>query len=270
MDDIKSRAACRVGLAGPERTRCAGGPATVNRRAPGRVELLASTPLFEQVPTALLERVAASAGERTFGRGQFVFQQGDPGGVCYVIAEGSVKVYTTSADGAEVIHATLGPGDSFGELSFLDGGARSATVEALSRTRLVVLQGTAMEILLGPDRGAARALLAYQGNLIRRLTEQAADLVVLDLPARVAKCLERLAATHGVVTPQGILLETALTQSDIAALVGASRPSVNQALGVFTRRGWIRPQGRALLLTDLPALRGRYSGARVLPDQLAM
>ncbi|HEX3611345.1 MAG TPA: Crp/Fnr family transcriptional regulator [Sporichthyaceae bacterium] len=227
------------------------------RARTGAAELLAGAPLFAGVPAATLTRLAAAAIERTFRKGQFVFQQGDPGDSCYLIASGTVKVLTTSADGAEVIHCTLGPGDTFGELSFLDGGPRSAAVETLEECRLIVVLSTALDVVLA-DPSATRALLTYQGKLVRRLTEQAADLVVLDLPARLAKCLERMAETHGVRTPEGIRLEAALTQSDLAALVGASRPTVNQTLADFTRRGWIRGSGRNLLVTDVEALRRRH------------
>ncbi|HEX3827502.1 MAG TPA: Crp/Fnr family transcriptional regulator [Sporichthyaceae bacterium] len=226
-------------------------------RAGSIAGLLAGAGLFADVPRELLDRIAAVASERTFRKGQFVFQQGDPGDSCYVIVTGSVKVLTTTVDGAEVIHCTLGPGDCFGELSFLDGLDRSAAVETLEDSRLLVLRAPALDVLLG-NPPATRALLAYQGSLIRRLTEQAADLMVLDLPARLAKCLDRLAAAHGVVSPEGIRLELALTQSELAALVGASRPTVNAALAEFTRRGWIRSSGRTLLITDADALRRRH------------
>jgi CRP/FNR family cyclic AMP-dependent transcriptional regulator len=228
------------------------------RQPDGLPDLLAGAALFANVPRELLERIARTSVERTFRKGQFIFQQGDRGDSCYVIVDGSVKVLTTTADGDEVIHCTLGAGDSFGELSFLDGLDRSAAVETLEDSRLLVLRPPALDLLL-TDPSATRVLLAYQGALIRRLTEQAADLMVLDLPARLAKSLDRLAAAHGVVSPEGIRIEPALTQSELAALVGASRPTVNAALSEFTRRGWIRTGGRTLLITDVDALRRRYN-----------
>jgi CRP-like cAMP-binding protein len=232
------------------------------KRGPDHLaDLLAGAALFAAVRRELLERIAKASTERAFRKGQLVFQQGDPGDSCYVIVSGSVKVLTTTVDGDEVIHCTLGAGDCFGELSFLDGLDRSAAVETLEDSRLLVLRPPALDLLL-TDSHATRALLAYQGSLIRRLTEQAADLVVLDLPARLAKCLDRLAATRGVVSAEGIRIEPALTQSDLAALVGASRPTVNQALAEFTRRGWIRSSGRTLLITDADALRRRHDPHR--------
>jgi CRP-like cAMP-binding protein len=221
------------------------------------VELLAGTSIFGSLPPETLARVAALAAERSFRKGQFVFQQGDFGDSCYVIDSGTVKVFTTSEEGTEVIYCTLGPGELFGELSFFDGLQRSAGVETLEACRLLVLRPPALDLLLDGDGSAARTLLAYQAATIRRLTDQAGDLVMLDLPARLAKCLDRLATASGVVTPEGIRVELSLTQSDLAALVGASRPSVNQALAAFVRRGYLHTDGRSIVITDLPGLRRR-------------
>jgi CRP/FNR family cyclic AMP-dependent transcriptional regulator len=233
-------------------------PVTTTTGSTRIVELLAGTSVFGGVPPEMLERVAELATERSFRKGQFVFQQGDVGDSCYVIDSGAVKVFTTSEEGTEVIYCTLGAGDCFGELSFFDGLERSAAVETLAPCRLVVLRRAALDLLLGTEPSASRALLAYQGAIIRRLTEQAGDLVVLDLPGRLAKCLDRLATTTGVATPEGVRVDLSLTQSDLAGLVGASRPSVNQALQSFVRRGYLRADGRSILITDLPALRRRF------------
>lgn len=223
------------------------------------VELLAGTSIFGGLSPELLARVAELAAERSFRKGQYVFQQGDIGDSCYVIDSGTVKVFTTSAEGTEVIYCTLGPGEFFGELSFFDGLERSAGVETLTACRLLVLRPPALDLLLRGEASAARTLLAYQGAIIRRLTDQAGDLVVLDLPGRLAKCLVRLASTSGTPTPDGVRVEVSLTQSDLAALVGASRPSVNQALAAFANRGWLHTDGRSMVITDLPALRRRFS-----------
>jgi CRP-like cAMP-binding protein len=223
-------------------------------------ELLAATSIFGALSADTLTAVAEQAAERTYRKGQFVFQQGDPGDSCYLIDVGTVKVVTVAEDGTEVIHCTLGPGDCFGELSFFDGGERSAGVETLTKCRLVVLRKAALDLLLGPEPSPARVLLAYQAAIIRRLTEHAGDLIALDLPGRLAKCLDRLAAGSGVVTDAGARVELPLTQSDLAALVGASRPTVNQALQGFVKRGYLSVDGRTLIIHDLEGLRRRFGG----------
>ncbi|HSQ78476.1 MAG TPA: cyclic nucleotide-binding domain-containing protein, partial [Nitrospirota bacterium] len=61
--------------------------------------------------------------------GLSIIEQHDTGKSVYIIANGSVKVYTTLLSGERVELAVLWPGDFFGEMSFLTGKPRTATVE---------------------------------------------------------------------------------------------------------------------------------------------
>jgi CRP/FNR family cyclic AMP-dependent transcriptional regulator len=96
------------------------------------------------------------------------------------------------------------------------------------------------------------AVMRSFGALIRRLTEQNTDHVFLDLPGRVAKTLVRLAGES-----QASMITIELNQSQLAEMAGGSRQSVNQAIGSFASRGWLRTEGRRIVVTDLPALRRR-------------
>lgn len=101
-------------------------------RIPARqLELLARIPMFEPLPAVALEHLAGAMTEERFGRGTVLVRQGDAGDHFYVIAEGEAEV---SADGRPA--ATLGPGDSFGEIALLRSVPRTATVTA--RTDIVV------------------------------------------------------------------------------------------------------------------------------------
>jgi CRP-like cAMP-binding protein len=93
------------------------------------------------------------------------------------------------------------------------------------------------------------------GQLVRRLTEQAGDLVFLDLPGRLAKLLLQLAGQHGGAGRS--VLDRGLTQSDLAAMIGASRPAVNRALQSLAARGYLTVQGQAIKLRDIEGLRRR-------------
>lgn len=226
---------------------------------PDRVaELLGKTAPFAALDPKALLALAEVASVRSYKRGQYIVAQEDPGDAMYVLVSGSVKVLVNSAEGAEVLFCTLDAGDYFGELSFLDGRPRSASVLTVEATQAIVLTRAALDGLLDTTPAIARSLLVYLTDMVRRLSEQAADLVFLDLEGRLAKCLDRLAEDQGVVEPGGIRLDLNITQSDLASMVGASRPSVNQALQSFNKRGFVRTEGRSILITDLPGLRRRH------------
>ena len=91
---------------------------------------------------------------------------------------------------------------------------------------------------------------------MRRLTEQTGDLVFLDLGGRLAKLLLRLAEAHGDREGPAVV-DLGLSQSDLASMVGATRPAVNRVLQSMAARGVIAMDGRAIVLRDIAALRRR-------------
>ncbi len=95
-------------------------------------------------------------------------------------------------------------------------------------------------------RASVAESTALSGNLaevlcrrVRLANARLVSLASLDVPGRVAFQLFSLAREHGQATPEGTRIPMRLTQADLAALVGASRVSVNQALGQFRKRGAI-------------------------------
>jgi CRP/FNR family cyclic AMP-dependent transcriptional regulator len=226
-------------------------------RTEAAVELLRRTRLFAGLDEPTLRALAERSVERSFPRHGRLFFQGDPGSGLFVVASGLVKVVVTSEDGEEMVLVTLGPGEARGELAVVDGGPRSAAAEALEPTSALLITRPVVLELAARDPALTEALLKALGGLLRRLTEQASDLVFLDLPGRMAKLLAGLAAERGTATAEGIELDANLTQTDLAGMVGASRQSVNQILQGFARRGYLQVRGRRIVIHRLDLVRRR-------------
>jgi CRP/FNR family transcriptional regulator, cyclic AMP receptor protein len=221
--------------------------------------VLGRSRLFGGLDEATLNELAKEAVERAFEKGQFLFHQGDIGESLFVMTEGLAKVLVTSERGDEMVLVTLRPGDTFGELALLDGGARSASAEALEPTTVLSLNRPTFLALLAKHPSLRETLLTSLGRVVRRLTEHAADLVFLDLHGRVAKLLVTLAEERGEKHDGAIVLDLDVTQSDLAHMVGGSRQSVNQVLHWFQGRGYLEISGRRILVARLDALRRRAS-----------
>jgi CRP/FNR family cyclic AMP-dependent transcriptional regulator len=210
--------------------------------------LLSNTRLFGTMSADALQRVAEKARRRSYSRGEVIFREDDPGDALCVVVKGLVKIYLTSVDGDEMLLVTLGPSAVFGELPMVDGGLRSASAAAVEPSTLLTLTRSALLEALSSSPQLVDGLLRSMGSMVRRLTDQAADLVFLDLHGRVAKLLLGLAEERGTTDAAGLALDLHLTQTDLANMVGGSRQSVNQVPHSFERRGYLELDGRRIII----------------------
>jgi SulP family sulfate permease len=95
--------------------------------------------LFRQFDEKMLSELASCVTELSVTQGRKVVSQGDPGDKIYLVRRGSVRILLPLKGGTPYHLATIGQGDFFGEISFIDGSIRSADVEAKVPTDLYVL-----------------------------------------------------------------------------------------------------------------------------------
>jgi CRP/FNR family cyclic AMP-dependent transcriptional regulator len=228
-------------------------------------DVLAKVPLFSGLPAAELARLGSLLRAHRYARGEVIFLEGDDGVALCLIAEGRVRIQLTGADGREVVINVYGPGEIFGELALLDGEPRSADAIAQDDVRVYWLQQDDFAAFLDSHPRAAMTMLASLSRRLRHTTRVVQDATFRDVPARLARVLldqaERLgqAAVGG-----GIRIDGRLTQGELAAMVGASRETVNRALRGFERDGLIRwgatKAGSRLVLVKIDQLRARAEG----------
>lgn len=221
------------------------------------VGVLAATPLFRGLDRASLEGLARAGVLRHYKRDQYLWMQGDPGDYLVVVASGRVKVVVTSEGGDELVLVTLGRAESLGELAVLDARPRSASAVAAEPATVLRISRVQLHELMRSNPAVMNALMTSIGALIRRLTEQASDLVFLDLTGRVAKLLVQLVDDKGPALSGPATLDLGLTQTDLAHMVGASRPALNRILQALSSRGWITVEGRRIVVRDRAGLRRR-------------
>jgi CRP-like cAMP-binding protein len=219
------------------------------------IEALGRCPLFSGLGPEPLQAIAQTLRRRRFRRGEVLFHEGDPGDSLFIVASGAVKVVVPSEEGDEAILATLRRGDFLGELALLDGAPRSASAIALEATETMALPRDRFKALVASEPVIRDALLSSLAGELRRLTAHVAELHFLDLTGRLAARLARLAEEHGTREADGsIRLDAPLTQSDLAAMIGATRQSVNKLLGEFVEEGLLRLDRDAIVIPDLEAL----------------
>ena len=214
-------------------------------------------PLFSALDDAASATLRESMTPVKVAKGNTLFKEGDAGDRLYVVVEGKLKLGTTSTDGRENLLSILGPGEMFGELSLFDPGPRTATATAVTDARLLSLSNDKVIGWVTQHPKVSLQLLGRLAQRLRRSNEVLADLVFSDVPGRVAKALIDLGERFGKQTPEGLYVHHDLTQEELAQLVGASRETVNKALADFAGRGWLKLDGRAVLITDFERLSKR-------------
>ncbi len=220
-------------------------------------DVVLSAPMFAGIDQDASRELLASMARVDLPRGEALFHEGDPGDRLYVIGAGKVKLGRRSADGRENLLSVLGPGEMFGELSLFDPGPRTATATAVADARLYELTHDELITWVQHNPTVAKHLLGALARRLRRTNEALADLVFSDVPGRVAKALLDLSTRFGQPVEDGLRVAHDLTQEELAQLVGASRETVNKALADFTARGWVRREGRAVVILDLNRLERR-------------
>jgi CRP-like cAMP-binding protein len=224
---------------------------------PQEDEVVRRAPLFTALDDAAAASLRASMDTVKIAKGSILFKEGDDGEHLYVIIEGKLKLGTSSGDGRENLLSILGPGEMFGELSLFDPGPRTSTATAVTDAKLLSLSHEKVIPWLKQNPEVSLQLLTRLSQRLRRTNEAVGDLVFSDVPGRVAKALIDLGDRFGKTTAEGLLVNHDLTQEELAQLVGASRETVNKALADFAGRGWLKLDGRSVLITDLERLSKR-------------
>jgi CRP-like cAMP-binding protein len=174
-----------------------------------------------------------------------------------ILEMGRVKVTRIDAGGHETLLSILDPGDIIGELALIDEGTRLAGVTALEPVRALVVASSVFRSWLETTPRVAVALLEVVTERLRDTTLKRAQFSSSDTVGRLAARLVELAERYGTRGDNGIEIELALSQEELAAWTGASHAGVAKALQTLRELGWIETHRRRIVVRQLEAVRKR-------------
>jgi CRP-like cAMP-binding protein len=205
------------------------------------------------------ERAAVSelGTTRTYSRGAVLMYEREPGEDMMVLQSGRAKVTRVEAGGHETLLSINDPGDIVGELAFIDGGSRLASVIALEPVGVLVIRSSRFRAHLETAPGVAVALLEVITRRMRDSTIKRAQFLGSDTIGRLAARIVELADRYGTTGETGIEIDLALSQDELASWTAASRAGVAKGLQTLRELGWIETHRRRIVVRELEALRGR-------------
>jgi CRP-like cAMP-binding protein len=213
-------------------------------------ETLARSGIFQGVDPDAADALAKEMEIVDARKGEILFSEGEPGDSLYIVLSGKLKIGRRAGDGRQNLIAVMGPSDMLGELSLFDPGPRTATATAVVDSSLARLRKQALRPWLNNRPEIAEQLLRVLARRLRRTNDALADLIFTDVPGRVAKNLLQMAGRFGTRDGGVLRVTHDLTQEELAQLVGASRETVNKALADFASRGWLRLDGKSVIILD--------------------
>ncbi len=209
---------------------------------------LSRHPYFRNLKPESLIALVQAAAVRECAAEEILFLEGDPSAGLWVVERGRVKIYKLNPEGREHILHLPGPGDSFNDISALDGGPNPANAAALTPLTAWVIGAQDLRAVLCADPALALAALEVLTARVRALVRQIEDLALYSVPARLARFL----LSHMDDSPGG---RPAVTRATIAAHLATTPESVSRALRMLEAAGAIRFDRHRIVILNAELLR---------------
>lgn len=173
------------------------------------------------------------ARPRWYADGQVLLHQGDGGSHVLLLRQGTAKVVADTRYGTKVLLGLRGPGDLLGEMRYLRGVPRTATVVASSAVQASVVDFDALGALVRRYPSVLALIARCLADRLLWADRRRADFG-LPVPVRIREVLGDLVRTTWYTVP--------VTQRELGQLVGAAEVTVQRSLRELARRGWLTCQ----------------------------
>jgi CRP/FNR family transcriptional regulator, cyclic AMP receptor protein len=216
-----------------------------------KLAVLRKHPIFRDLDSSAFDQLCRYAKHSTLKRGAAIFSKGDPGNSLIAVISGTVKISISSADGRSAILNLIGPGEIFGEVAVLDGQARTADATANTNCEIFVIDRREFLPFVRSQPALAMKFIELLCARLRWTSDQVEQVILQDLPGRLASALIRLTERHKPADGDRMI---AVTQQEISEMVGMTRESINKQLRAWAARNWVRLEHGAIVVLNIEAL----------------
>src|SRR3979409_1810530 len=219
--------------------------------ASSKLSVLRKHPYFADLEPEAFDQLCRYAKHSTLKRGATIFSKGDPGNSLFAVISGTVKMSISSPDGRSAIFNLIGPGEIFGEIAVLDGQSRTADATANTNCEIFVIDRREFLPFVRSHPELAMKFIELLCAKLRWTSDQVEQVILQNLPGRLASALIRLADKHKLAPEHRPI---AGTQQEISEMVGMTRESINKQLRVCATRKWVRLEHGAIVVLDAEPL----------------
>jgi CRP-like cAMP-binding protein len=203
--------------------------------------------LFKDLPEADLEKIRSLVNPLRYREDWTLFEEGEEGKHLYLIRSGSVKL-VHQFEGKSSILAILFPGDSFGELSLIDGETRSASAITLEPCEFLVINRTPFMELLADNPLISHAIMVKLCQRLRGNIDRLDELHHLGASSRMYKSIRDLAEENGEEMEGEVCINLHMSLTELGKLNGLSEKMAEVTLKQMEAKGLIKIEGQTVCL----------------------
>jgi CRP/FNR family transcriptional regulator len=226
---------------------------------PSFVATLKKVPVFDVLTEEERQLLMRRVIRQHFKVHEVIFREGEPCRGLHLIETGQVKIFRSSAGGREQILATRESGGTLGELALVDGGGYPVSATASTDSDLLLIKAEDLEALFVQHPEVRVSLLELIAASVRPMIGIVEHLCFRTVRQRLAALLLRL-ATDGKRTAHGVEFTLASSYRDLAAQIGTVPEVVSRNLAYLQAGGFIRVQGKKIIVRDSKALQAKMEG----------
>ena len=215
---------------------------------PSVVGVLRYVPLFASLTTEERHTIAGLAELRTIKAKTLLIRQRTAATTLYVVIGGQIRVSEITADGHEVLHRFIGPGQMIGGMAAVGGLTYPITAHAVCDSRLLAWNTTSMQRMMEQFPLIALNAMRLMVVRIEELQQRCVALATQQVRQRIAHTILRLTEQSGRRVPDGILLDMRLSRQDLAEMTATTLYTVSRLLNQWQRDKIITLDHRKILI----------------------
>jgi CRP/FNR family transcriptional regulator len=185
-----------------------------------------------------------------YQKNQRIFYEGEPNPGLHILCSGRVKLSRSFKSGQRQIIRFTGPCGLLGGKDLFLHNRHRVTAEALEESVVCFVHKQDLLEFLNHNPEVSLKMLGQLARELQQAEDRIEALTALDARKRLAVLLLSLGDQYGTVTPDGKLIEVALTREEMAEMVGTTQETVIRVLSAFRRERMIKDSERHILLTN--------------------
>lgn len=225
-----------------------------------KIRLLSMVDVLEPLSEEELEEFGRRVPDTHVEQGQIFFTPGDRSEALFMLKKGRVRIYRVAPDGWEFTLAVVEAGRMFGEMALTAQRMRQAYAQATEPSDICILKNADLERLVRGNPEVGIKMIRVLSERLRLCETRLEDVTLKDVPARLASLILQLAASEGIMAPEGPRIPTHYTHRQIATMIGSSRETVTRAFTRLQRAGAVELRHRHVYVKDIQALERAAGG----------